>query len=226
MANTAQIAKLIHQGKTIYPISLAKAIIHLARNKDLEVLVDDIFTELGKKTNTQVGKGLSTNDLTNELKLKIESALQASDIAAKADRDSVYTKVETNAAIITAIAATDHLVKKIVPALPTIAEAKNNIIYMVLKSGGGSSGDAYDEYLLLSGNFEHIGSTDVDLADYVKRTDMTTALAGKVSTVAGKALSTNDFSNEYKLKVDTLTASAIEAQIVGSATYPEVDLRS
>ena len=57
------------------------------------------------------------------------------------------------------------LKRSVVQALP-VSDIDENTIYMVAKTG--STGDVYDEYLYVNNNWEHIGSTDVDLTDYRK----------------------------------------------------------
>ena len=60
---------------------------------------------------------------------------------------------------------TGALKRAVVEELPT-EEIDENTIYMVAKTG--SIGDVYDEYLYVNSNWEHIGSTDVDLTGYRK----------------------------------------------------------
>jgi len=58
------------------------------------------------------------------------------------------------------IAASTHLKKSIVSALPSIANAEDNTIYMVPRTvASGEAADGYDEYLLVNGKFELIGHT-------------------------------------------------------------------
>lgn len=57
------------------------------------------------------------------------------------------------------------LKRSVVQVLP-VSDIDEDTIYMVAKTG--STGDVYDEYLYVNSNWEHIGSTDVDLTDYRK----------------------------------------------------------
>lgn len=57
------------------------------------------------------------------------------------------------------------LKRSVVQALP-VSDIDEDTIYMVAKTG--STGDVYDEYLYVNSNWEHIGSTDVDLTNYRK----------------------------------------------------------
>lgn len=62
-------------------------------------------------------------------------------------------------------AETGLLKRAVVQELP-VSDIDDNTIYMVAKTG--STGDIYDEYLYVNSNWEHIGSTDVDLTNYRK----------------------------------------------------------
>ena len=57
-----------------------------------------------------------------------------------------------------AIAAAGHLKREVVHYLPPIINANEQTIYMLV------SGDKYDEYMLVNGKFDRIGSTDFELA--------------------------------------------------------------
>ncbi|NLJ18370.1 hypothetical protein [Globicatella sulfidifaciens] len=56
----------------------------------------------------------------------------------------------------------------IVETLPTTGET--NKIYLVVKEG--TADDGYNEYMWIDSKWEFIGSTSVDMTDYIKRTDM------------------------------------------------------
>lgn len=104
-----------------------------------------------------------------------------------------YTKSETETKISAAVAAADHLKRKIVTGTDAIelnASDAAQYIYMVLKSST-KDGDKYDEYMVLDGALEKVGNWEVDLSDYAKSADMTTALAGKVDVVEGSRLITD-----------------------------------
>ena len=62
-------------------------------------------------------------------------------------------------------AESGFLKRSVVQALPT-NDIDEDTIYMVAKAG--STGDVYDEYLYVNSDWEHIGSTNVDLTDYRK----------------------------------------------------------
>ena len=112
------------------------------------------------------------------------AAALASKINGKADKSTTlagygigdaYTKGQTDSAIASAVAAAPHLKRTIVAALPDVGSADQNTIYMV-GTGAGSEDSAYEEYMVINGAFERIGSSDVDLTNYALKSDITTAI--------------------------------------------------
>lgn len=96
-------------------------------------------------------------------------------------KQETYTRDEVNELI----ATINGLSKSIVDTLPN-ENIDENTIYLVPKTSG-SGNDYYDEYLYINGNFEHIGSTQVDLTDYAT-TEQVNALNTKVDNVINNSL--------------------------------------
>ena len=116
-------------------------------------------------------------------------------LAGKADKSTTlagygigdaYTKGQTDSAIATAVAAAPHLKRTIVEDLPDTEGADENTIYMV-GTGAGSEDSAYEEYMLINGAFEKIGSSKVDLTNYAEKTYVDNAKQEAISTAAGDA---------------------------------------
>lgn len=127
---------------------------------------------LSNKVDKVEGKGLSTNDLTDELVTKINNAGDSSftgnynDLTNKPDL-TIYAKttdVETK--INTAVANVNK--KQVVTSTNEMTDA--NTIYLLANQGSGNN--VYDEYIIVDGKAEKIGTTDVDLTNYVKTTDI------------------------------------------------------
>lgn len=79
-----------------------------------------------------------------------------------------YTKTETDTAIATAVANADHLKREVVAQLPAVATADAHTIYMILN---GSAGDSvYDEWMVINGAWEKMGTSAVDLTGYATET--------------------------------------------------------
>ena len=72
-----------------------------------------------------------------------------------------------------AVAAAGHIKKEIVAILPEASVAEENVIYMV-PNNSGEDGNVYNEYLKIDGKLELIGSTKVDLSNYLQKDDLIT----------------------------------------------------
>lgn len=70
----------------------------------------------------------------------------------------------------------DVLHIEVVQTLPT-EDIDTKTIYLVPKQG--SQNDSYDEYMYINNQWEHLGSTDVDLSNYYNKTETDTLLAAK-----------------------------------------------
>ena len=122
-------------------------------------------------------------------------------VATKANASEVYKKGETDSKIAAAVAGASHLKRSIVDALPDAGEADENTIYMVAKEGEPGEQDGYNEYFVIEGAWEKIGDTVVDLTEYAKTSEVTSAIGAaktelqgnidkKVDKVAGSRLMT------------------------------------
>lgn len=164
------------------------------------LLVQKTKAELAKKVDAVDGKVLSTNDYTTAEKNKlagIASGAQVNTIttvkvngtaltpdASKAvnvttptktsqlTNDSGYqTASQVKSAISTAVGEITQISYSKVSSLP--ATGATGVIYLVAHKHGTQ--DIYDEYIWMadSRTFEKIGTTDIDLSGYVKKTDLT-----------------------------------------------------
>lgn len=91
-----------------------------------------------------------------------------------------YTQTQTDSKIAEAIAAAPHLKREIVEELPAVGSADANTIYMVPDDGTtsdpGEQTSHYNEYMLINGAFELIGTSQVDLTGYATETFVTNAI--------------------------------------------------
>ena len=94
----------------------------------------------------------------------------------------------------------EHFHREIVDALP--ATGKTNVIYLVKKQGAGD--DVYNEYIWTGVKYELLGTTAPDLTVFYTKDEANELLNKKVDKATGKGLSTNDFTNAYKTKLDGL----------------------
>ena len=65
---------------------------------------------------------------------------------------------------------------QVVEAVPEPSAAQPMTIYLVAIEGGGSSGNVYEEYILVDGAMEKIGTTEISLDGYATDDDLTQAI--------------------------------------------------
>jgi len=149
---------------------------------------------------SEPGKGLSQNDLTDELKQMIlnqfdgtwaslsgkptavsywtndanyQSALQVSQSISTALAASGFqTAAQVEALIEAAMVTLDMDLFIVVDVLPDPSEGKPNKIYLV-PAPGGSSGNALEEWILVNGQWERLGSVDISLEGFFNESNLT-----------------------------------------------------
>lgn len=111
--------------------------------------------------------------------------------------DSSYqTSAQVVSAINTAISKSGHASFQKVDAVPAVDSAQENILYLVMNS----TTKHYDIYAKIKGDS---GTYTMELLD-----DTTVDLSGKVDKVAGKGLSTNDYTTAEKTKLAGIAEGA------------------
>ena len=153
------------------------------------VTPDEMDSELEKKVDKVEGKGLSENDFTDSYKSQVDSNTSA--------RHTHSNK--------------------------TILDGTQQSFTTALKSklDGVASGAQVNviETIEVNGTAQPVTSKTVDItvptktsqlqndSDFTTNASLTSGLNTKVDKVTGKQLSTNDFSNDYKSKVDSNTSA-------------------
>lgn len=111
--------------------------------------------------------------------------------------DSTFqTSAQVASAINTAISKSGHASFQKVDAVPAVADAQENIMYLVMNS----TTKHYDIYAKIKGAS---GTYTMELLD-----DTTVDLSGKVDKVTGKGLSTNDYTTAEKTKLAGIAEGA------------------
>lgn len=111
--------------------------------------------------------------------------------------DSTFqTSAQVVAAINTAISKSGHASFQKVDAVPKVDAAQENILYLVMNT----TTKHYDIYAKIKGDGD---SYTMELLD-----DTTVDLSGKVDKVAGKGLSTNDYTTAEKTKLSGIAEGA------------------
>ena len=175
----------------------------LAQRSKAEISkVDDKVTGLSNRVDDLVTAGGEPN--------KIE-VIKNNGTALEIDNKAV----DIGSSIAAAVAAAGHMTRKKVASVDAIdptAEGADKFIYMVPKTGSDED-DQYDEYMVMDGAVEHVGNTKVDLSGYQPKE-------------TGKGLSTNDFDNDAKAKLDGIemaTDAEIETmltEVFGAVSEP------
>ena len=137
-------------------------------------------TKVNELANGQVKT--NTNNITA---LQSGKADKATTLSGYGINDA-YTKAQTDSAISTAVANAPHLKREIVTVLPDVGDANENTIYMV-GTGAGNQDSVYEEYMLINGGFEKIGSSEVNLTNYATKSYVDTAESDAIATAGTNA---------------------------------------
>lgn len=136
-------------------------------NKEDAAEADTIYGNIAALKATTEQQSEKTQELANELASKIDVTggvltgnLILQDGSVAASEKVVEEKIAT------AVASVGTLKREIVNVLPAPEDADANVIYMVL-SNPASETDKYNEYMIINGVFEFIGSTQIDLSNYI-----------------------------------------------------------
>ena len=133
---------------------------------------------------------------------------------AKAAQKPTYTAAEVgaptvqemNTAIGNAIGNINSFNMAVVQELPT-QDISTHTIYLVPKTG--ETNDVYDEYVYINSAWEMVGNTQVDLSNYVQKTDYATNdVAGVVKVANGTGIGLNE---QNQLAISAARKSEIQA---------------
>ena len=89
------------------------------------------------------------------------------------------TASQVSSAIQSAIASVTQISYEVVANLP--ASGETGVIYLI--ANNGSNPNIYDEYIWYNNRFEKIGTTDVDLSNYLQTTDVLSITNAEIDTI-------------------------------------------
>lgn len=154
----------------------------------LEKLVELIKASLDEKVDVEEGKGLSTNDLTDELLQAINASTAVTteitetlgtvdeiktilDKVEALDEEGISKQIETEVADALAEAGLSGI-EIVIPEdgeLPVTGEAGK---FYLIPNDNGSGDNSYSEYVWIGDAYELLGTTDVDMTGYMKESDL------------------------------------------------------
>ncbi|MBQ9598654.1 MAG: hypothetical protein IJR33_02455 [Clostridia bacterium] len=144
------------------------------------------------KTKVQAWAGTSTAENGGTEKVLINPDITVPSKVSELANDSGFqTAAEVSTAITTAIAGLGTASFRKVDAVPTAAQAEDNVLYLVMNSSTGH----YDIYAKVENEVVLLDDTTVDLSGYVQKE-------------AGKGLSTNDFTTALLNKLNGIAEGA------------------
>ena len=138
------------------------------------------------------------------------------------------TEYKVNSLIASAIGNINALKISIVQSLPT-TEIDTHTIYFVAKTG--STADVYDEYMYINNSWEKIGSTDIDLSNYLQTSDIAdwakaatkpTYTANEVGALSSNTSYVSSFNGESGVITYTPPVTSVNGQ-TGDITITDSD---
>ncbi len=143
--------------------------------------------------------GVATGAQANKIEsVKVNGTALTPDSSKAVNVDlSAYAKsADVTKEIASAVSGVTQIDYSVVEALPSTG--KKGVIYLVANSGSGNN--IYDEYIYINSKFEKLGSREMDLSSYAKKTDIPT----KVSSL----------TNDSGYQTATQVTSAINTKLV------------
>lgn len=138
--------------------------------------------------------GVATGAQANKIEsVKVNGTALTPDSSKAVNVDlSAYAKsADVTKEIASAVSGVTQIDYSVVEVLPSTG--KKGVIYLVANSGSGNN--IYDEYIYINSKFEKLGSREMDLSSYAKKTDIPT----KVSSL------TNDSGYQTAAQVTSIT---------------------
>lgn len=143
--------------------------------------------------------GVATGAQANKIetvKVNGKALTPDSSKAVNVDLTAYAKSADVTKEIASAVSGVTQIDYSVVESLPSTG--KKGIIYLVANSDSGNN--IYDEYIYINSKFEKLGSREMDLSSYAKKTDIPT----KVSSL----------TNDSGYQTATQVTSAINAKLV------------
>ena len=141
------------------------------------------------------GKGLSTNDLTDELLEKLNNAGVSSfngqwngltgtppGVSTFSNDAGYQNSAQVAAAVSSGVAGANHLRFEKVASRPAVASAQANVVYLV-PIAGATGEDKYDQWVLVDGAWENWGTSFIDLSLYLLKTELVAITNAEIDAI-------------------------------------------
>lgn len=146
-----------------------------------------------------------------------------SEVETAYNNGSIVNITEVKKAISHAVGQITSFEYKIVDSLPATSEGKKGVIYLVAHTGGTTQ-NIYDEYIFLpaegstEARYEKIGTTDIDLTPYAKKTDIPTKVSQLGNDLHFATVSTVDSTIDSSIGALDYSDTAEEGKYVSSVS--------
>lgn len=174
-----------------------------------EAKIDNIGTDVNMKLNITIPRGD-----TGEQGEPGHTPIKGTDYFTNEEQEELQKNI---------LSQVNQFSVEVVSELPT-ENINEHTIYFVPKADAEKE-DVYDEFIYINTDWEHIGTTEVDLSNYYNKAELdgeigslNESLNNKVDKVTGKDLSTNDFTDTYKTKLDGIATGATKNTVENSLT--------
>jgi len=159
--------------------------------RDLDALSTrvDALVEAGGQPN--VLESIKVNGVAQAITNKAADIAVPTKVSQLSNDSKYQTQTEVESSIQTAISKTGHASFEKAESVPSAANATENVMYLVMNSETGH----YDIYAKVGGEVVLLDDTTVDLSGYVTKE-------------SGKGLSTNDFTDAEKTKLEGIEEGA------------------
>ena len=166
------------------------------KNDITNLAPQDNVTETGDKSVKSSGVYTFVNEGLNRVKETIEgNAVNNIDNATTYEANKYPTVEATKAYVTNALSLISTVSIEVLDALPPIEEAKQNVFYFIPASTTGAN-NFYDEYVYIpasegvEAHYELIGSTAIDLSDYVKNEQLHALTNSEITEIYNSVFTT------------------------------------
>lgn len=149
-----------------------------------------------------------------------------SEVEAAYNNGSIVNMTEVKKAISHAVGQITSFEYKIVDSLPATSDGKKGVIYLIAHSGSTNQ-NSYDEYIFLpaegstAARYEKIGTTDIDLTPYAKKTEIPTKVSQLGNDLHFATVSTVDSTIDSSIGALDYSDTAEDGKYVSSVSQTD-----